>query len=435
MLVVMVAAVSGLFLAPVPALARDESGGAGCSGDRSTSPDGKRVCQLNHIVLTVDTYIADQSGNFSQSNYVKVGPNDNIKIKVVVGLSSPPDLKVNGGLLGSGYGTDADWVYVPGIADDAPIIGFGTTLTPQNTTNFCGTETVNVFGSFDKCQSRFGEIKYANTLTTFTANSPVYTGVFTITPQDFQYLSLTHIKGQNSNDTGLNQITAYPDLAFGTAAVNFGLNRDWTSYFNGGANIFIQRYATDADKNNDTSNPPVCSGTPNNGTSTPPNCVPDYGTVSSGGNNIDNSGGVLTGVTALVAQIISAIVFFLQELVYALFSLLISPLITALLSIRTYTDTFVGKKRAIANTVKQRVGLLGVNKRRRDVDKKGNNGRKKGVLNKLFPPHTPVLTGSRQHAGYVSNGRDHEQYPQRHNSNKQKRGQSRKHGKTSQRHT
>lgn len=320
--------------------ARTEADGANCTGTRSTSSDGLRVCLGSHIQLTTEVSVTSSAGaSTSNPGYVKVGQDGSVSVTVTVKLASPPDLRVSTG--------QGDWLYFPGWNDrNKTISGFGVTLTPQDTSGgFCGT--VN---GYAKCQSdhnisqgttlasspgKYDAYFETSDLKTFSAGDIVYTKTFTIPASDFARLKITNLK--TDTNPGLNTITAYPNLI-----MNFSWSADdWTTFVNAGKSVYIQLYKTDAEAKADTSVPSCGANdsTTLNG-STAPSCVPAYGANTGAGNNVGGNGGLGSGIFALIGKVIGGIAFILQELIYGIHTFLLVPLLSALLSIRTYTDTF-----------------------------------------------------------------------------------------------
>lgn len=336
-LAILLLTLAGGFLLPLDNNAQALSIGPGtdCSGSRSPDVNsGMRVCNTSNVNISVDTYVPDPNGNLQKGNLVKITPTDTITLKVVITLNNPPDIKANPN------GSGADEFYFPGVAKNPDILGFGVTITPQDTTNFCKNVNISVIlgGSYQRCQSNVGTQTWQpSSLTTFTAGSPVYTDTLTISPDQFQYLGITKKRDINNptGSPGLNQIFVYPDMKLSTT-----LSSDWATNFAGGAPLFVELYANSTDKQNDTSsNPPACVGQVNNGTSTPPSCVPGYGTITSSGGSTSAGGSDLIG---LINRILGTLLGIIGEFIYFLFYNLLAPMMQAMLQIHTYTDTFVG---------------------------------------------------------------------------------------------
>ena len=167
----LVAVMGSVFLSPKISQARDESAGANCTGDRSTSSDGKRVCQLSHIELTTDVFIDGKS-----SNLVKVAPGDTVTLTVKVMLNSPADIKADTKVIGNG----ADEIYF-NTGLNLSIGGFGATLVPQNTSGFCGMS-----GSGDRAYTRCKNdnnsryINQVSCLKPYTGRKEVFSKVVTL---------------------------------------------------------------------------------------------------------------------------------------------------------------------------------------------------------------------------------------------------------------
>lgn len=125
---------------------------------------------------------------------------------------------------------------------------------------------------------------------------------------------LKSLQVASSNEGVISEIYVYPFLQ---------MSRFRLSFSGGAKSVFIQSYTTqaqyDANKNNAR-----------------PEGIPENGSVTSSP-TIKKTGDPLLG---LINNLINIIVGMAQQFIYWVFYLLIAPLIQAMLSIQTYTDTF-----------------------------------------------------------------------------------------------
>ncbi len=128
---------------------------------------------------------------------------------------------------------------------------------------------------------------------------------------------------KESSTQPVNEFFVVPNVYFSSW---LGVRNDFMSTIGAGKSIYVQLYDTQENANKHASEA-VPSSVPNNGSNT------------GSGTNLGDGG---SGLLGLINKIIGIIVGILSELAYLIFYTLLAPMIQAMLSIHTYSDTFVG---------------------------------------------------------------------------------------------
>ncbi len=307
-----------------------------------TSQGNAQTCNFNDIVLKTDIKINGQTTNF-----VRLGQQDGSStIEVIVTLVSPPTLTFNSTNIGTTTPPG-------GTPDTGKLLGFGAVLTPSNTSQICGNQSLGPIGTglisnvcsnpnnyFDATQSN-------NKISgpTFQAGQPVFDYTFTIDKTNFTDLGITQLNNGTDPNSGTNQAYAYPEIDFQNLSTDFNSltgAHAYNTYFKGGNSFYVQLYDTQANANKVTGPPLACTGTdPTTGANIPSGCVPGYGSAVGSGNNLNAGPGVTDKLMQLLNEIVAFVLASIQQLIYGIFFLLVSPVIVAVLGIHAYQDTFV----------------------------------------------------------------------------------------------
>lgn len=281
--------------------------------------------QVEQINLTTSI---QQNG--TEVSSLKLGKNGLVNFDVVVTLASPDQINL----------LEDKIVANNSLTFNRIIYGFGASVTAFSTTTggSCFKETLDSV-SFIKCDGplRFSTAPNQNDLVTipegtqksFKKGDVVFKRNFIINGQKIiNDLGLSNVK--SSSNSGLNQIMIYP-------LVNMA--DDFLSFQNAGKSIIVKLYETDAEKNADTTDIPSCNGDViRYDTNGKPTCAPGAGSNTGSGTNTGDSGSPLLG---FFNQVLGIILGFLQELIFAVYSYFIVPLIQAMLEIQTYKDSFM----------------------------------------------------------------------------------------------
>ncbi len=282
---------------------------------------------LQSINLTFNIQVGTSTNPSSllQQKFVRVGSDGTLVIRGLLSLNSPQT--INAGkdeinALGAGG--------VSGLLDylfngNTIITGFGLGLIPADPANpvsggSAACKTVYSAYNFLSCDflKRVDNPGGVNA----SAGNVFLDQSFKISGSDFAALGMT----PSSNPNGATYyLLVYPYLS--TESKDLLTSNPKPAVFgNAGQRIIVQLYQTQtmADAANQQ------YGTQ------PPTGLPGYSSTSGSPTSNDSS-----TLLSLFNQLIGIILGFLQEVIYTVFSLLIAPIIQAMLSIHVYKDTFV----------------------------------------------------------------------------------------------
>ena len=303
------------------------------SADSSCSQgnNGQNVqtCDVSQIILKTDTKIKDSSGNLVSGNLAKAGQQDgSFTVEVIVTLVSPASLTFG-----------KDMLALPG--QSFVINGAEVTLVPSSTSKFCGNPTIGILGvgtNYTNCSNSAFDVTADNLANqTIQAGSVIIDHTYTVDHTNFGSLGFNSVYNGTDPSSGINNIYAYPSLAFtqGTGLFGVGFKTYYNTFFNGGAPISVQVFPTQAQAATSTTQPQTCI------TGQTTNCVQQYtGATSASGTAATQTGGG-DPITGLINKVIAAILGLINEIIFFIFYWLIAPLIQAMLSIHTYQDQFV----------------------------------------------------------------------------------------------
>lgn len=272
-----------------------------------TNTTGYQTCKIDEIKVKTDIYPGNQTTN--PDNVIKVGKDGNITLSMKITLNQPDSLTF-----------DSDELDFQS-SDDKEISGmsFGVLEKTQNSTK-CSTESkmtgyVPLLGNSSTylyCNFDSGmEIGKDKQSTKVVSGGVLRQGSLNISSSGLQALGITEV-GKTY------ELYMYPVLWYD------GMVADSSVVLNGaGKSMYVKLYATDTEAKADTTRP---SG------------VPDYGAnIGSGTSGTEQSNTVMK----IIEWVVGFLLGLLQELIYVLFYYFVAPLIQGMLSIRTYTDTFV----------------------------------------------------------------------------------------------
>lgn len=277
---------------------------------------GTQTCKLSEIKVQIDTYIGNQ---FNQpDNFVRVGKNGSLVISGKLTLVSPDSLNIG-----------QDQIDFKN-ANDGILAGYNL-----------GIKAVNDVGSFAcKADSRFSDLTlgFGDSTSYVACNFPYESQIVqrnTVRTGETLHQATIAISGSDFQNklgitaAGTYKIYVYPVANILAASVNpliaSGLSTSQLKpvYQNSGKEITVQVYNTQAEADQAKNE-------------ARPSDVPAYGSVS-GAAGTGETGGPLLG---LLVKIVNFLIGILQEIIFGVFYLLIAPIMQAVLSIRTYTDTF-----------------------------------------------------------------------------------------------
>lgn len=284
------------------------------------SPQSAHAADLNITDITVQT---DIYINGKKDNFLRIGKDGTASVEVVLTLIKPARVQ---------FGVDKV-VFAGSSTPNKTITGFGATGTARaaNGAGACYTETNNGIAGYDstkyiKCDGPLNNFQGANQ-SIVRAGEVMYRNTFQITGTSIANLGISQVKTQTTS--GLNEFYIYPGVQFDKALTP----NDFISFITAGKSIFAELYDTQALAIAAASNAiPRCSSTVTT------NCVPEYGAATGTGQN--TTGGD-SGLLGLINKIIMFLLGLINEFVYFVFYWLIAPILQAVLSIHTYTDTFV----------------------------------------------------------------------------------------------
>ncbi|MCX6797215.1 MAG: hypothetical protein NTX98_01925, partial [Candidatus Doudnabacteria bacterium] len=276
---------------------------------------GTQTCKLSEIKVQIDTYIGNQ---FNQpDNFVRVGKNGSLVISGKLTLVSPDSLNIG-----------QDQIDFKN-ANDGILAGYNL-----------GIKAVNDVGSFAcKADSRFSDLTlgFGDSTSYVACNFPYESQIVqrnTVRTGETLHQATIAISGSDFQNklgitaAGTYKIYVYPVANILAASVNPLISGLSTSqlkpvYQNSGKEITVQVYNTQAEADQAKNE-------------ARPSDVSAYGSVS-GAAGTGETGGPLLG---LLVKIVNFLIGILQEIIFGVFYLLIAPIMQAVLSIRTYTDTF-----------------------------------------------------------------------------------------------
>lgn len=267
-------------------------------------------------------YTSDQI-SFTESlnnNFFKITKGDSIDVKVIMTLNTPSKLVMGSGLTESDAfksGNSLGDEHIRGVAigavnktkndttchNDTSILGLGQKMFDCNFPYRSSVwPDVNIFKSV-----------FVNDVSTWTQGTS-QTFDIALSSSDLENL------GVQSSATGtVNEIYLYPYFSIFDVGDNVAMKP--------AKSIFIQAFDTSAQTQSSTSTADSLGIAANGSAST----TPDQAA----------GGGVGNTLLGLINDIIGGLLGILQEIVYAIFFWLIAPMIQAMLSIQSYTDTFV----------------------------------------------------------------------------------------------
>jgi hypothetical protein len=303
-------------------------------GTCTTKQGSNQLCDLGQINLTTNIKINGQS-----TNLVKVGKADgSFQLEVIVTLNSPPTLT-----LGS---TKINLTVPSSATSTVNFEGFGSVVTPSNTTSICASKNAEPLGNtlgggfiYQNCSNPPFNYTQSNSSIAgpvFTAGQTVFDATYTVNASNLSALIGSNPQLNNGTDpnSGVNQFYAYPAVGFEFTV----FNNDWNTYFNGGVGGFVQLYGTQAQANAATTQPQACTSTNPN---LPAGCIPGYGGNTASGTNVSGTPTTTDKLAQFLNEIVAFVLASIQQLIYGIFFLLVSPVIVAVLGIHAYQDTFV----------------------------------------------------------------------------------------------
>lgn len=287
------------------------------------------------ISVKVDTLINGQPNNFA-----RVGKDGTLNIEVDITLLTPSQLKLGGTPAHSDL-LDTNATFVANRSID----GFGAGALPNPYTSDFGCNSqvlknlLNIQNSqMQVCKSVDGTDVVDNSARTVTQGNFVLKKTISISGSQFQALGIT-------STSDVNKFYIYPYLVFDNlpnsamsaflTAVGTALSPASSIYsmitnraqinlaYMPAQNFYVQLYDTQAQANADAGQ-------------NKPSGVPDYGSVTA-----TSQTGSSSPIAGFLSEIIGVLLGLVQELIYAIFSFLIAPIIQAMLAIQTYKDNFV----------------------------------------------------------------------------------------------
>jgi hypothetical protein len=154
----------------------------------------------------------------------------------------------------------------------------------------------------------------------------VFEKIIDVPASSYKNLGLSQIANSAGNASAepVNEFYVVPNVYFDSW---LGLRNDFMSSMGSGKSVYVQLYDTQAHAVAHASDPA-------------PSSVPNNGSNTGSGKNVTNPAGS-DAIAKLINEIIGTIVAAIQEFLYLVFSFFIAPLISALLSIHPYKDSFV----------------------------------------------------------------------------------------------
>ncbi|MDR3642091.1 MAG: hypothetical protein P4L74_00490 [Candidatus Doudnabacteria bacterium] len=169
---------------------------------------------------------------------------------------------------------------------------------------------------------------------TVNVGSNVYQQIIAVPSTSFSNLGISQQanSANNASTEPVNELYVVPDVYYSTLASSLGnfftgTTGSFISAAGAGKSIYVQLYDNQTDLTAHL-NDAVPGSVPNNGSNT------------GSGQNV-NGGGGGNPITNFLTEIIGVILGIFQEIIFAIFSFLVAPLLQALLSIQAYKDTFV----------------------------------------------------------------------------------------------
>ena len=272
---------------------------------------GYQTCRIDEISVKTDIYPGNQETK--PNNYMRVGKNSSLTISMRIALENPDVLTFNS--------DELDF----NSSDDKEISGmsFGVLEKSQNASK-CSTESkatgyVPLLGNstyYLFCDFGSGfTTKKNKQATKVSKNELLYRNTLTVSSSDLSKLGMTEVGKRY-------ELYLYPMIWYD------GVFKDSPVVLNqAGKSMYVELYETQTAADN-----------ANVQLGDHPTDIPEYGA---------NIGGASTGteqsnaVMKIIEWVIGFLLGILQELIYVLFYFFVAPLIQGMLSIRTYTDTFV----------------------------------------------------------------------------------------------
>lgn len=272
--------------------------------------------------VSTETEVAGSGGSMVNDVLVRALEGRSANLNVVLTLTN---LLKNDGTSGASLDVGKDVMNFDTTFGERPVTEFGVGLEPAGTGNTCNGSGIVGLVPFFSTNKGFLTCAFPGGTAKVTTN-PVMVGQankvsITVDSSKIAALGLNRPCSRNGGTTTAC-FTVYPYVKVrlvtgGTATVAFNA---------AAKDVYVQYFKTQAELDQ-----ALASGQR-------PSDVPAYG-GRTGSSGVSDQG---SGIAGMIAKIIGALVGLVQELLYLVFFWLIAPMIQAMLSIRTYTDTFAG---------------------------------------------------------------------------------------------
>jgi len=282
------------------------------------------------IEVKTEIQVTNPDGSVAADNFIRAVEGEPAKVTVIMTITKATDRGQNAPASILVPGTDTLHFEAKDLTGDwgtVPLVSFGGGLEPAGPGNTCVNKgiggPIGLLVPFFAENTSYVSCKFVGgnqsiSSTQLEVNKP-YAVTYTIDSSNLARLFLNRPCAREGVKTEARCFTVYPYINIQVSGSVYPV-----AVSSAGKDIFVQYYKTDADLQQALLNKERPAG------------IPAYGS-NQGDSGLKNEGSKIFG---LINTIIGAIIGLIQEFIYIVFYWLLAPMIQAMLSIHTYTDTF-----------------------------------------------------------------------------------------------